>query len=311
LQRFIEPRGGDGGVAIAQGDRSVQERVHKILHAAATADPLYHLTSIDDSLGRPPAGGSSQDHERDHLKRPVRLLLGQRGSGVADHGERIDRRVLPPGDRGADHLELSDIDLIGCQRPRPLRKRERRIQEAGGEGGLRGRDKPVCLAWSLLAEFRGALVRGRCGRVRATHNGLRARGFQFGGDRFISALGCQRPVPGAADWIVQYPGQGLVCGPPLAARSTPVGCRAHQRMTENNRAVDLHQPRVLSGLERGDRQAASHERRLERMQIAALLGRGEQQRTLGDGRQLRHPRSERLLDGTLRPERPRDWLSPF
>jgi hypothetical protein len=50
-------------------------------------------------------------------------------------------------------------------------------------------------------------------------------------------------------------------------------------MTEHDCAIDLpDQPRVFGLLERGHRQAALPERRLERVQVAAFLGRSEQQR---------------------------------
>lgn len=91
MQRFVEPGGGGGGVTIEQGACSMQERAHEIMQVTAAAYPADHFAAVGDSLRHPPARGSSQDHQRDHLQRSLRLLLGQGGGGVAEHGERIRR----------------------------------------------------------------------------------------------------------------------------------------------------------------------------------------------------------------------------
>jgi hypothetical protein len=68
---------------------------------------------------------------------------------------------------------------------------------------------------------------------------LRAHGVQFGGDRFIGAVSRQRPVPGAADRVVQDRRQGPVRGLSLVSGGAAIGGRAQQGMTEDDRSLDL------------------------------------------------------------------------
>jgi hypothetical protein len=95
--------------------------------------------------------------------------------------------------------------------------------------------------------------------------------------------------------ILEHLGERLVDRPPRGERGALIDRRADQRMAKlEPQPGDVHQPRLLGGLQRLQPTAEQPRRGQDGGQLAGVLGGGHQQQRLGRRRQPPHPLQEGL-----------------
>jgi len=99
-----------------------------------------------------------------------------------------------------------------------------------------------------------------------------------------------------------------VRGAALVAGRVSIDGRAHERVAERERPVELDQACFSCALKCGVGQARARKRALERRQVADLIRGRQQQRPPNRRRQRTHTCAERLLDGAARRGRTDDRL---
>src|SRR5262249_14393718 len=100
----------------------------------------------------------------------------------------------------------------------------------------------------LRTQLRRSLEGGRGSRGRSSRGCLGCGGLEVGGDRLISLVGDSRTMPDTAGGLIDDGGQSPVGLGPLAAARGAVGGRAHKRVAERDRVLDLHEAGILGVL---------------------------------------------------------------
>jgi hypothetical protein len=240
-------------------------------------------------------------HQQSEPGGPVRRQHG--ASGIGEHDVRIGR--ASDGHRGHPahpHRHAADhrVPQLGLG---AIEQRHGMPDATGQRGGARGGHEVLRAPLRRGVELRRALQRSGSGRVPAAGRRMVGGARQCLRRHVVRRGGGGGAVPSApigVGAVVERGSQRLVRGPALGEAGGAVDRRAQQRMAEAHpRAIGRQQAGALDGVEGVGAHADALRGAQQRPDLAAVVGRREQEHPSRVVRQRRHPGHEGLLDALI------------